>query len=285
MDQTSYRYEHVEYRVSPHAHFRLFENDVGFVSPHWHDALELIRLLDGELVVILNGHETLYRAGDIILINSRVLHATASRTGNSSILLQIPEKDLYHYIPDMREKQFVWTPFSRDPEVADKMQSIRELMDRMRQTAIEQPPGHILRFESLILELIFQLYNGFARGISREDHPLSERSLERLGMVFAYTEQHYMEPIALTDIAEELHLQVNYFCRFFKENTGQTYLNYLRDFRLYKIYHDLITTDMPVSALAERHGFTNEKLFRQSFLERFGETPGALRRNMQSKRS
>ena len=278
MEREDYRYEHVEYRISPHAHFRVFRNDAGYVSLHWHDALELIWVQDGELAVIVNRQETIYRAGDIALINMNVLHATASPQGNSAVMLQIPSKDLLHYIPEMREKMIVWDAHSSHTETQKKMAAIRDLMAELQRTAETQPPGYILHFESCILEMIYQLYSGFGRGIDRIEGQISASKRERMSQIISYTEQHYTEPITLEEIADKLHLQVNYFCRFFKAITGQTYLNYLRDYRLYKIYHDVVTTDLPIAAIAERHGFTNEKLLRQSFRARFRGSPTEIRR-------
>ena len=94
-----------------------------------------------------------------------------------------------------------------------------------------------------------------------------------------YTEAHYHENIRLEDAAREVHLQVNYFCRIFKENTGMTYLQYLNEYRLGRIYQDLMETDIPLKFLLEKHGFTNYKLFRRMFFDRFGATPGELRKN------
>ena len=84
-------------------------------------------------------------------------------------------------------------------------------------------------------------------------------------------------------MARELHLQVNYFCHFFKKNTGMTYLNYLNEYRLAKVYHDLIVTDIPLKHLLERHGFTNYKKFRQSFHEKFQTTPRVVRGNQKNR--
>ncbi|MDO5423059.1 MAG: AraC family transcriptional regulator [Eubacteriales bacterium] len=278
METKTYRYEQVEYLFSPHAHFELSQKTSSFVPFHYHDALELIYILEGELVVIQGQHETLFRPGDIALINLNVLHSTISRTGNTSILLQFPSADLYHYIPDMRYKEFLWEPFSSDSETRRKMDGVRGLLDSLLDTAKDQPPGHILHFESLLLELIFQLYSGFAHDITKAQFHLSEKNLERLSQIVSFTEEHYAESFSLSDIAGHFHLQTNYFCRFFKNNTGVTYMKFLQDYRLSKIYYDLLHSDLPLGLLLERHGFTNYKLFRQCFYERFGMTPGALRR-------
>lgn len=103
---------------------------------------------------------------------------------------------------------------------------------------------------------------------------------EEPSAVIAYTEAHYRENIALSDAAATLHMHPNSFCRFFKENTGVTYLNYLNEYRLSKVHEDLVTTDVALHEILEKHGFTNYKLFRHMFAERFHTTPGRMREEL-----
>ena len=107
-----------------------------------------------------------------------------------------------------------------------------------------------------------------------------EKNRQRLSAVIAYTEAHHRENIALSDAAATLRMHPNSFCRFFKENTGVTYLNYLNEYRLSKVYEDLVTTDVAQHEVLEKHGFTNYKLFRHMFAERFHTTPGRMREEL-----
>jgi len=63
---------------------------------------------------------------------------------------------------------------------------------------------------------------------------------------------------------------------------GVTYLQYLNEIRLSHIYQDLITTELPIQEILELHGFTNYKLFRKVFSQKFQMTPSEVR-NSQNK--
>ena len=93
-----------------------------------------------------------------------------------------------------------------------------------------------------------------------------------------YSNEHYAEQITLSEIASVVALQDDYFCHFFKKHMGVTYFQYLSELRMSHIYHDLISTDIPLKDLLEKHGFTNYKLFRKMFLEEFHTTPGQYRK-------
>ena len=93
-------------------------------------------------------------------------------------------------------------------------------------------------------------------------------------------EHHYAEEITLGEAAEEAGLNKEYFCRFFKKQMGSTFLEYQNELRLSHIYHDLLTTNDLIQTILERHGFTNDKLFRRMFRERFEKTPSQVRREI-----
>ena len=147
----------------------------------------------------------------------------------------------------MRQMELTWHVHDQDPVRREKMDRVNTLLDELLEIRQRNEPGGILLFESRLLEIVYHLYTNFTREISRADFQRSEKDLQRMMQIIQYTEAHYTEPISLQSLADELHLQVNYFCRFFKNNTGQTYLEYLSDYRLSKIYHDLLLTDLPIA--------------------------------------
>ena len=70
-----------------------------------------------------------------------------------------------------------------------------------------------------------------------------------------------------------------YFCRFFKKHMGLTFLEYQNEIRLSRIYKDILTTDLKIADILEKHGFTNYKLFRKMFQYHFHATPTEIRKN------
>ena len=84
--------------------------------------------------------------------------------------------------------------------------------------------------------------------------------------------------MSIDDISKVAGFQPKYFCRFFKKHMGLTFLEYLCELRLSYIYHDLLATDIPLYQILETHGFTNYKLFRRTFNNRFNCTPSDIRK-------
>lgn len=271
-------YEHIRLDTTPHTHYELSVKDRSYVPMHWHDALEIISILEGKLLVELDGRKIQLHAGDLMIFGPNELHSTTSLTGNTAILVQVPSEPLAQTFQFTQNRQIVFNPLTHNSRKRTVIEEIRKLMIEMKRLEEERPFGWILLFETKTLQVIYTIYANFSDPVSRAALRGNARNRERLAAVIAYTQAHYAEPITLDEMAELTHLQRNYFCRIFRETVGLTYLNYLNELRLAKIYKDLLVSDEPLTDLLAKHGFTNYKLFRTMFNQCFGCTPSELRK-------
>jgi len=70
------------------------------------------------------------------------------------------------------------------------------------------------------------------------------------------------------------------FARRFKETVGETPLNYVTRWRIYKAKCLLRQSDLSLYAIAEHVGYATDGAFSRVFKRYVGETPGRYRRNM-----
>ena len=88
-----------------------------------------------------------------------------------------------------------------------------------------------------------------------------------------YIHQHYTEPINMTRVAGMVHLNPEYFCRLFKEETGRNFSNYLTNLRLNKAVALLKKSDYKVYEIAELVGYSNLSYFSTLFKKYYGISP------------
>lgn len=257
--------------------FRLFKDSHDFVTNHWHNSIEIIYITAGTLFVTLGQNQLTLKEGDCILINSRVVHATNSSLGNDAILLQIPASFLKRYLPDYESYYFDLDFDSTDVHYQTKLMQFKKILEDMEVVETVMPEAANLRFTSLLFELLFVLYHNFRIAVGSGQTQQSSQVLSQLKPILDYTNQNYNRPITIQEVADLAHLQPEYFCRKFKKYVGQTYLEYLNEVRLTYIYQDLLHTKKTLNEILETHGFTNYKLFRRVFRDKFGCTPGQLR--------
>lgn len=275
---SDFSYEIISTLESTGVHFRTSKDPGSYVPAHLHNAIEIIFLLDGDLTVSTKNGNKEYHAGDCILINPNVIHATKCTDANTAILFQIPLSFLSLYIEQPEQLVFHLEKGNRDAVKQTKIQVFKETLMKMKIVTDVKPEGYILRFNSLLFEILFQLFHNFSTRVVQGDQNQRSKDKERLNTILNYIKENYNRHISIDEIAGVAYLQSGYFCRFFKKCTGITFLEYQNELRLSYIYQDLISTDDSVKNILERHGFTNYKLFRKIFYEHFGTTPTKLRK-------
>lgn len=281
-EDLSFLHEHVTPTPNMDILFEYSQANGYFISNHWHNSIEILYILSGELEIWVEGQSALYKADSIALINSRLIHATKCTSEIETLLIQIPYPFLKKYVPEISSIYFDFDYFTEDKQKTKQIQTIKGILHKMLCLTREHPAGEQLLFHTLLFQLLTILYEDFKKEQLMADYKKHGKSLSRLEPVLEYTNKNYKEPLTLQDAASVISLQTEYFCRFFKKNMGITYLQYLNEIRLSHIYTDLLTTDKPLSLLLEQHGFLNYKLFRRMFYEKFGSTPGTIRKSRAS---
>ena len=271
-------HEIIDVPVDTNVKFRTSIDPGSYIPMHWHRAVEIIYMQEGSLDVTVESESFTIQKEDCIVINGNVLHSTKCTSPNTAILLQIPLDFMEKYIPDLGQLIFLFDFRIKDQRQQTKQAMLKTILEQLQIINDVRPDGYLLRFNSLIFELLFQLYHNFAVKILQNNTSQEKKDMDRLEPVLDYISEHYREPISLNEIAEVACLQAGYFCRFFRKKMGITFLEYQNEYRLSFIYRDLITTRDPVHVILERHGFTNYKLFRRIFLEHFGNTPTQIRK-------
>ena len=273
-----YRYEFVvpNDMMDIHLEFSVGQPNSGF-NKHYHDWIEIVYLINGDLEVSVNDSIRSLAKNEFIVVNPMTIHSTWCRNGNTAILLQIPVSFLERFMPEIREYVIDIDMNSEDPRVRTKLGNIRNTLQNLWVAYQFEAEGYIFRCYSLILELIYILVHSFSRRVPNKELRKNQRNLERIQHIINYVREHYTEQISIRDIASEVGLNEIYFSRFFKENMGLTFLEYVNTVRLEKIYVDLLNTNRSIKDIQETHGFYNDKVFRRMFREIYGCAPHEAR--------
>lgn len=255
-----------------------------YIPNHWHDAIEIIYMVEGELDVTVENNSYHLQKGQCILINSSVIHSTKCTSPNVGTVFQIPYDFIKLYLPEIDQLQFVLDDPTDNPVRQTKLDIFKETLTQMQIVNDIRPEGYLLRFNSLLFEILFQLYHNFSVKVFRTNLSHRAKDLNRLNMILSYTNKNYNRPISIDEISQIAFLESGYFCRFFKKHMGVTFLEYQNEIRLSHIYQDLITTTDTLQDILERHGFTNYKLFRRVFSDHFHATPSQIRKQSVQKK-
>jgi AraC-like DNA-binding protein len=112
---------------------------------------------------------------------------------------------------------------------------------------------------------------GFRPSVSVADPP-------RIDRIYNFIFQNYSDGISLSEAAAVANLSVPAFCRFFKQTSGKTFVEYLNVVRVGAACKLLIQTGSPISNICYFAGFNNLSNFNRQFFAAKHMSPREYRR-------
>lgn len=258
------------------------------VVPHWHEEMEWIYFQKGDFPVWINTKEYQVHAPAFMCIHPEELHALILEKDGIESAVVFPVDILCFERYDAAEAK-VLGPLaegklrmpvlcqSGDAAFEELSACYKEIEQMLRQMK-EQKNMFYLNIKAKMLELIAVAYKYdlFTRQV-REDREESG-TVENLKKVLQYIGEHYGSPIRLSELAELVNMNEQYFCRYFKKNIGKTITEYINVIRVEKAATALAETEDKVIDIAAACGFDNIGYFIRRFKKEKGMTPSEYRK-------
>lgn len=92
-----------------------------------------------------------------------------------------------------------------------------------------------------------------------------------------FIDDNYNKYINLQSISSYVHLNPQYFSRYFKSKIGINFINYLSSFRVTKAKDLLLNTDKNITEISEKVGYVDSSYFSKVFLKNVGMAPNQFR--------
>lgn len=96
-----------------------------------------------------------------------------------------------------------------------------------------------------------------------------------------YIDFHYNEDLSLTALAHHHNASASYLSGLFKKETGMTITDYINTTRIRQSLIFLNITNLPISVIASRCGFSDSNYFTRIFKRQLGITPKIYRKYVQ----
>lgn len=244
---------------------------------HWHSAIELIYILNGSGNIMIEGRDYPVVAGEFVVIDSNQIHEFRYEKTSMMVLIHFSRSSMKNFVPDLEKYHFHCAKGTLRKEQLSSYLEVCELLKLLPPLYVMQPVGYKLKSHAIAMEVFFNMLNQFSDKDETVQKAEKTEILERLGEITEYIELHHAEPISLENISSHFYLSREYFSRFFKKHMGVTFSRYVNQVRLMHIYQEICNTSEGIMELAEKHGFTNYKLFNKMFHEIYGCTPREVR--------
>ncbi|OLS34855.1 AraC family transcriptional regulator [Bacillus sp. MRMR6] len=252
---------------------------VKYVTMHWHDRIEFLFVLRGQIQVFVGKEEHTLKTNDLLLINSNEVHGVESSEDNVILMLQIPISFIKRYYSNIENEVFHCHSFLNEEQ--KKFNVIRSLIVQLILMQRKKEAGFDIKIHSLLLDIVYQLISTFRVESQKMILRNSGKDIERLTRITNYIQQNYMHPITLNEVAENEQLSVPYLSRYFQQHMGQPFIKYLNAVRLEHAVRYLMETDWAVIQIAIESGFSNLNTFHKMFKDTFHTTPYQYRKKHQ----
>ena len=242
---------------------------------HWHVEYEIIRILTGTLHVTMDEKEFTATPGDIVFVNSGILHSGIP----SDCVYQCIVFDMNAFLKNnprcstyikqiIDHSAFVYHHFT------PKNQQIHQIVWDIFNAMESQKTG----YELIVFGELYHFFGVvFSEQLYFSDSPQDRRDYRKimqLKKVLDYMEANYSSPVTLEQLSASVNMSPKYFCRFFYQMTHRTPIDYLNYQRIEHASYQLAATDVSVTEVAYNCGFNDLSYFIKTYTKYKGSTPG-----------
>lgn len=257
---------------------------------HWHDEMEIIKIIKGKYIVNINLKEYVVEEGDIVILKPCTLHSFKQYENEKMVskTIMFDLSMLNSNVTDACSIKY-FTPFLDNkvsyPTIlkpSDKgYKNIKNCIDKLFLCYEEKNEFFELQLKSYLFELFYILFKECFE-IHDCSTKIKDDTTNDIKAILEYIKINYMNPISIKDLANVVNFSEHYFMRFFKKYMGMTCVDYINEYRLKIATNLLQTTDMTIMEIALKVGVNNISYFNRIFKKKFNLTPKEYRKKLKN---
>ena len=280
-------YQDLPFPIDSHIHYYI-EDLPHFIVPwHYHPAIEIMYITRGIGTRFVGDCIEQYEEGDVWMIGPNLPHEWRNDDAYFD-----KESGLRATCICLFFKREIFDPnFIRLPE----MNNIRDLIERSRRglkftgkskleitrfirssvndVGVRKVTNLLTLLELMATSTEYELLAsvGFTNSVNSED-------FERFNKVYKFLVKNFATSIRLEEVSTLVGLTPTAFCRYFKERTKKTFVEYLNEMRIGYSKKLLLENKMKISTISGEVGFPNLSNFISQFKKVTGMSPSQFQK-------
>lgn len=280
-------YQDLPFPIDSHIHYYI-EDLPHFIVPwHYHPAIEIMYITRGIGTRFVGDCIEQYEEGDVCMIGPNLPHEWRNDDAYFD-----KESGLRATCICLFFKREIFEPnFIRLPE----MNNIRDLIERSRRglkftgkskleitrfirssvndVGVRKVTNFLTLLELMATSTEYELLAsvGFTNSVNSED-------FERFNKVYKFLVKNFATSIRLEEVSTLVGLTPTAFCRYFKERTKKTFVEYLNEMRIGYSKKLLLENKMKISTISGEVGFPNLSNFISQFKKVTGMSPSQFQK-------
>lgn len=272
------KYDYSEYPI--YIRRDLLSNFPNFsAESHWHEDIELIVALSGEMQYNVNGEIVTLHEGEGIIVNAKQLHHGFSKMKKECdficilfhpMLMCLTKATDHDYASRILESGVPY--FHLSPKVDWQNKIIEHIKDIWEKKDDAAAP---LYAQGKLCLLWSELLSQTER---IKPSKSSDSKLTTLKNMIGFIHEHYKDKITLGDIAKSGYVSKRSCGMIFLEYQNKTPIEFLNDYRLRKSIELMNDTELTILDIALSVGFSGASYYAKTFRKSFGVSPVEYRK-------
>lgn len=249
-------------------------SDIKYRSPHLHPEIELLYVLKGNPVCIINNEKYQFNKGDFILINANDLHEIICENETATFLsLNILPEYFYGYYPQMSKTRFLDHTL-----ISENYELFTYTFFKLTKVYFSKEPYYQIQCASLINIMLYDILKNFAyQEVSTNIIEKYNKKSQRLSKIIQYIKEHYDEKLTLTSLANYMNLSPSFLSHFIKENLHQSFREFLTYIRYVNSKALIDKGNMNLVDICYTCGFSDYRYMNSAFKKYSNCTPNAYK--------
>ncbi|MDU5110695.1 MAG: AraC family transcriptional regulator [Clostridium sp.] len=251
-------------------------------SKHYHSQYEIYYLLLGDRNYFIHDQVYNIKKGDLVLINSNILHSTldGSLSSHERLLIEFDMSFFDGFLVDYNNLGLL-DCFYKDCNILRLEDSERKQIEncffKILQESKENNSQNSIELKVYFLELLI-LINKFHSNSNTLQYDYPSKLHKRIYEIITYINSNYNKEISLDLVSKKFFISSAHLSRSFKSVTGFTFIEYLNNLRVKEAQKLLIETPLTISQITEKVGYQNTTHFGRMFKLITGSSPREFRK-------
>lgn len=283
----AYLYDYDKIRFACHISTKLQDNEKVWAQPYPTNYFSLVYIKSGTVMAYRENSNFLLKKNDCVIFDLSENVPMFTHNNDTACLYTLdfqPElfgkirydinnfNDMFRYILNISPDQEL--PFPENNIFHDKNDRILNMFEIIEKEYSEREPMYIDIISSNVKAVLIE----FARNMKVLKDVNSYSDIVQ--KLIDHCILHYNEDITLKELSETFHYSQTHITNLFRESVGYSFLEYLRQFRIYKAGIMLYRTNHTVSEIAKSVGYKKTEYFSKLFKDHVGVTPLQYRKNI-----
>ncbi len=250
---------------------------------HWHTEYEIIRILDGILLLTRNGTELKLEKGDIVILHDGELHgATPYDCTYECIVFDMKFLLKENTIFRKQLQEIITQKAVLQSVLPADQEDIQKICATLFHALKTRESGYELITYGTFYHLLGLLIHSRLFSVPKEDTSKNRQRIDQFKNVISLIEEKYSDALTLADLSKAAGMTPKYFCRFFRGMTQKSPIEYLIYYRIECAALELTVSGSSITETAFNCGFNDISYFIKAFKKYRGITPKQFVKSLKS---